>query len=255
MMSRKLLGIVIGGSLGGLFFVFVMMLLFSPGVFLKGTIKEGLSRAFEGRAQAERITFGWKKGIRVSNFILLQKEGDRPALKARKVRLKFDPFSLLRGRYILRKLEVYDLEAVKRLRVNPAMGIGVLELKASHLVFTGEFSVPTTAGLKEMAGGGHVMLEDGLLTGELVSVLMDALGQQGDGYTFKSISTNFEAEKEGQINLRYFLAKGDLLDLELEGVVQADQTLSCNAVVVISTGKVREKAQKFLDFSGMDTLR
>lgn len=251
MMSRKLLGIVVGGSIGGLFFVFAMVLLFSPGVFFKGMIKEWLGSTFGGRARAEGVTFGWRKGIELSDFVLLQKGEESPALKAKKIRLKCPPLSLLRGQYILRLLEVSDLEVTKGLRVNPEIGVSALGLKALHLLFTGRLE----SGSEWPIGGGHIILKDGLLTGKPVSVLMEVLGQQGGGYAFESISTDFEAGREGEIYLKDFLARGALFDLELEGRVEADQTMDCNAMVVISKEKVGKKVKKLFNFSGTDALR
>ena len=134
MMSRKLLGIVIGGSIGGLFFVFAMVLLFSPGVFFKGMIKEWLGSTFGGRARAEGVAFGWRKGIELSDFVLLRKGGKSPALKARKIRLKCPLLSLLHGQYVLQLLEVSELEVTKGLRAAPGTGVSTLGLKASHLL-------------------------------------------------------------------------------------------------------------------------
>jgi hypothetical protein len=84
---------------------------------------------------------------------------------------------------------------------------------------------------------------------------MEALGQQGEGYAFESISTDFEAGGGGEIYLKDFLARGALFDLELEGRVEADQTMDCNAMVVISKEKVGKKVKKLFSFSGTDALR
>ena len=251
MMSRKLLGIVIGSSVGGLFFIFAMVLLFSPGVFFKGMIKEWLGSTFGGRARAEGVTFGWRKGIELSDFVLLRKGEESLALKAKKIRLKCPPLSLLHGQYILQLLEVSDLEVTKGLRVNPGIEVSTLGLKASHLIFTGGLE----RGSEWPMGGGHIILKDGLLTGKPVSVLAEALGQQGGGYAFESISTDFEAGMEGEIYLKDFLARGALFDLELEGRVEADQTMDCNVMVVISKEKVGKKVKKLFNFSGTDVLR
>ncbi|MDI6760914.1 MAG: hypothetical protein QMD05_08805 [Candidatus Brocadiaceae bacterium] len=251
MMSKKLLGIVIGGSVGGLFFIFIMVLLFSPGVFFKGMIKEWLGNTFGGRARAEGVTFGWRKGIELSDFVLLREGEKSPTLKARKIRLKCPLLSLLHGQCILRLLEVSDMEVTKGLRASPGIGVSTLGLKASHLLFTDGLE----RGSEWPIGGGHIILKDGLLTGKPVSALMEALGQQGGGYAFESISTDFEAGGEGEIYLKDFLARGALFDLELEGKVEADQSMDCNATIVISKEKAGKKVKKLFSSSGTDALR
>ncbi len=255
MRSGKLLGIVIGGSLGGLFFAFVMIVLFCPGIFLSGIIKERLGKTFGGKLRVEDVNFGWRRGLELSNFILAQRE-ERSMLQAGMLRLKFAPLSLLSGRYVLRNLGVSDLVAMKGFGAGHETGINVLGLRASKLTFNGKLNMPATT-LKDgnrPVGGGHIRLEDGFLTGELVSLLMESLGQSGGGYAFESISTNFETEREGQLHLKNFLARGELFDLEMEGTVHANQKLDCDAMV-IPKEKVGKKAEKFFKFSGADTLR
>ncbi|HHT9120391.1 MAG TPA: hypothetical protein ACFYD3_07600 [Candidatus Hypogeohydataceae bacterium YC41] len=255
-MSRKLLGIVIGGSIGGLFFIFIMTLLFNPGIFLKSKIKEALNRASKGRSQVEDITFGWKRGIGLTNFILLQRDGKAPAIKARNVRLKLALMPLLRGQYILRELEVTEVDMAKKLPFHSGTVANIFGVKASQLAFTGELSrVKDTKGMNRPVGRGNIKLEDGFLTGEIILALMRGLGQSGEGYAFESISTNFEARPEGQVYLSNFLARGSLFDLELEGLFQPDQTMDCNATVILSKEKMGENVQKIFGFSVTNTLR
>lgn len=257
MMSRKILGIVIGSSIGGPLFIFVMILLFNPGIFLKSKIKENLHRASQGRASVEDVTFGWSKGLGLSNFILLQKEKRRPAFRASRVQLKLSLLPLLHRRYVLHELEASELEVVKRLQASPAVGIDALQLSASNLKFAGElaYSPGETKGSGRLAGKGHIYLENGSLAGGLISDFMAALEQSSGNYSFESISTDFEKGKEGLIYLNNFLAKGALFDLELEGRIQTDQTLNCNTTVIISKEKAGEKVQKLFNLSDTNTLR
>lgn len=259
-MSKKLLSVVIGSSIGGLLFIFIMLFIFSPETFLKPRIKQGLIRSSGGRVVVEDITFGWRKGLELSNFILLRREERRPEFQAQRLRLKAALLPLLRGQYVLRELEASDMEVASSGGTKLGMAIDALKLRASHLTFTGELA-QATPGLKEtkhrkrLEGGGVVRLEDGLLGGQLVSILMKTLGQSGEGYAFKSISTNFDIKKDGNISLLNFLAKSDLFDLELGGSVRADGTLDCDTTVILSKENMTEQAQKLFNLSGSDTLR
>jgi hypothetical protein len=262
--SKRLWGIVIGSSIGGLFVVFIMLMLFSPGLFLKTKLKQVLSRASGGNLWAEDITFGWRKGLELFNLVLLTKERKRPTLKAQRMRLKIAVLPLLRGQYVLRELEASDLEVIKGLVANLSqtdVSIDALRLEASHLTFSGELNMRATPGQKGMGGrngltgGGLIRLEKGLLTGNLVSIVMEALGQPEAGYACESIFANFDVEEEGHVHLRNFLAKSLLFDLELVGWVRADDTLDCDATVILTKEKVNKKVQKLFHLSGADTFR
>ncbi len=269
-MSKKLLSITIGGSLGGLLFVFAMILIFSPDTLLKGWIKGSLRKTSDGRARVESLSFGWWKGLELSNFILLDKgvirEEDAlkmersPAFQARRVLIKFVPMALIRGKYIVRELEALELEAVKGVKGHSGMSLGEFNLKAARVFFAGNINLygrKGSRGENEPVGEGHAKLDDCLLRGGPISAIAAVLGwtTSGESFLFKSISTDLNISEEGRIYLNNFLADGEFFDLKMEeGSVLADRTLDCN-LVIVPKEKVREKFQKLFNFSGTKALQ
>ncbi|MFQ5862981.1 MAG: hypothetical protein ACE5IC_07640 [Candidatus Brocadiales bacterium] len=112
MRLKKILPIALGGGLGGPLFIFILIMILSPNVFVKGIVMKNLEKSFGGKARAEEASFGWKKGVVISKLFIQDEEGKRPILKVDNVRLKFAIFPLLKGKLVIHRLEVNRPEMV-----------------------------------------------------------------------------------------------------------------------------------------------
>lgn len=70
MRLKKLLPIALGGGLGGPILIFVLMMVFYPNLFVSGIIMNRLETEFGGKARAEAVYFGWKKGLVIIKVVL-----------------------------------------------------------------------------------------------------------------------------------------------------------------------------------------
>lgn len=134
MKRKKILSIALGGGLGGPVLIFTLIMVFAPGIFVKGIIMKNLEKGFGGKARAEAVDFGWKKGVVISELFIQGREDERPILKVESIHLKFAILPLLKGRLVVHRLDVNRPEMV---------------------IYRGTPKTPNLDGAPELTSGGE----------------------------------------------------------------------------------------------------
>jgi hypothetical protein len=112
MRLKKLLPVAVGGGLGGPILIFVLIMVFYPNLLLSGIIQKKLETEFGGKVEAEKVFFGWKNGIEISNLFIKNEEYEKPILKVDSVYLKFAIVPFLKNKLIIQRLVVNRPEMV-----------------------------------------------------------------------------------------------------------------------------------------------
>ncbi|HHT9118221.1 MAG TPA: hypothetical protein ACFYD1_06290, partial [Candidatus Hypogeohydataceae bacterium YC38] len=112
MKKAKKLWIGLGAGLGLAFTIPLLILFFSPGIFVKGMVIKRLEESFGGKARAEAISFGWRRGLRLTNLFIKDVKGEKPILKVENLSLKFAILPFIKGRLVVHQLEVVRPEMV-----------------------------------------------------------------------------------------------------------------------------------------------
>src|SRR3989338_9136655 len=112
MRLKKLFPVAVGGGLGGPILIFVLIMVLYPNLLLSGIIKKKLETEFGGKVEAEKVFFGWKNGIEISNLFIKDEKHDKPILKVDSVYLKFAVIPFLKDKLIIQRLVVNRPEMV-----------------------------------------------------------------------------------------------------------------------------------------------
>lgn len=112
MRLKKILPIAVGGGLGGPILIFVLLMVLYPNLLASGIVMKKLETAFGGKAEAERVFFGWKSGVEISNLLVQGEKDESPVLKVDSVHLKFAVLSLLKDKVVIKRLVVDRPEMV-----------------------------------------------------------------------------------------------------------------------------------------------
>jgi hypothetical protein len=110
--KAKKLWIGLGAGLGLAFTIPLLILLFIPGIFVKGMVIKRLEESLGGKAKVEAISFGWRRGLRLTNLFIKDVKGEKPILKVENLSLKFAILPFIKGRLVVHQLEVVRPEMV-----------------------------------------------------------------------------------------------------------------------------------------------